>query len=151
MKLWRLIPVVAFVGVLAAATVGLAAFQNINEPDHNFAAEGEANAKSCDEIEVEYGQDHGHVDRVKLSYPPGTNNQNECGGEFAHVEIHDVNHQVLADCGQERLDGTDLGGFSQTSFDPCSPTIFNTPNCTPLTDCVSDIHHINIVITDLES
>jgi len=70
MKLWRLFPIVMFVAVIAAATVGVAALQNISS-DHNFAAEGEENAKSCDEIEVEYGGDDGDVDRVKLSYPPG--------------------------------------------------------------------------------
>ena len=148
MKLWRLIPVVAFVGVLAAATVGLAAVQDIDS-DHNFAAEGEENAKSCDEIEVEYGQNHGHVDRVKLHYPAGNDHVSDCGGEHAHVEIHRIDHFVLSDCGIEKLDHVDKGGgFSNTQFD--CPEIKNTPNCTPLTDCVSDIHHINIVITDLK-
>ena len=143
MKLWRLIPVVAFVGVLVAATVGLAAVQDINS-DHNFAAEGEQDAKSCDEIEVEYGQDNGHVDRVKLHYPPGGNNQNECGGEFAHVEIHDVNHDIISTCGQEQLE-TD----GNTNFN-CE-VIKNNPDCSIGTDCVEDIHHNNIVITDLTS
>ena len=150
MKLWRLMPVVLFVGVLVAATVGFAATQNI-DTDHNFAAEGEQAAKSCDLIEVEYGGDDGDVDRVKLSYPPGNNNQTNCGGEFAHVEIHNDSHDVISTCGQEKLDGTDLGGFAQTSFDPCSPTIKNNPNCTIGVNCVEDIDHINIVITDLTS
>ena len=145
MKLWRLIPVVIFVAVMAAATVGVAALQDISS-DHNFAAEGEENAKSCDEIEVEYGGDDGDVDRVKLNYPPGNNNQNECGGEFAHVEIHHANHDIISTCGQEQLE-TD----GDTSFDPCSPVIKNNPDCTIGTDCVEDIDHINIVLTDLTS
>ncbi len=148
MKLWRLIPVLAFVGVLAAATVGLAAVQNIDS-DHNFAAEGEENAKSCDEIEVEYGQDNGHVDRVKLHYPAGNNNQTNCGGEFANIEVHNSSHVILCSGGPLQLDTADKGGgFSNTSID-CDPSIKNQPDCTLGTDCVADIDHINIVVTDL--
>ena len=145
MKLWRLFPVVLFVGVLVAATVGFAATQNI-DTDHNFAAEGEQVAKSCDTIEVEYGGDDGDVDRVKLHYPPGNNNQTNCGGEFAHVEIHNDNHDVISTCGQQQLE-TD----GNTEFDPCIPEIKNNPNCTIGVNCVEDIDHINIVITDLTS
>ncbi len=143
MKLWRLFPIVMFVAVIAAATVGVAALQEISS-DHNFAAEGEENAKSCDEIEVEYGGDDGDVDRVKLHYPPGGNNQNECGGEFAHVEIHHDNHDIISTCGQQQLE-TD----GNTNFD-CE-TIKNNPDCVIGTDCVEDIDHNNIVITDLTS
>ncbi len=145
MKLWRLIPVVAFLGVLVAATVGLAVSQDIDS-DHNFATEGEQAAKSCDTIEVEYGGDNGDVDRVKLNYPPGDNNQTNCGGEFAHVEIHNSSHTVISTCGQEQLE-TD----GDTAFDPCSPVIRNNPDCTIGDNCVEDIDHINIVITDLLS
>ena len=143
MKLWRLFPVVLFVGVLVAATVGFAASQDISS-DHNFAAEGEENAKSCDEIEVEYGGDDGDVDRVKLHYTAGNNNQTNCGGEFAHVEIHNDNHDVISTCGQQQLE-TD----GNTNFD-CD-IINNNPDCVIGTDCVEDIDHNNIVITDLTS
>ena len=147
MKLWRLIPVAAFVGVLAAATVGLAAVQDINEPDHNFAAEGEADAKSCDEIEVEYRQSHtppvGHVTGVKLHYPPGNNQQNHCGGERAGVEVHNSGHEAM--CSGSKVLETD----GNTNI-ACSPAIPNLPGpCGPTDGCVEDIDHINIVITDL--
>ncbi len=140
MKLWRLIPVVAFVGVLAAATVGLAAVQNIDS-DHNFAAEGEQAAKSCDEIEVEYGQTNGHVDRVKLHYPAGNDHVSNCGGEFVKIEIHDASHGIMGEC--------NVFQFPTTGPVTCDlrTAIPNEPCTHPF--CVHDIAHINLVVTDL--
>ncbi len=138
MKLWRLIPVVAFVGVLVAATVGLAAVQDINS-DHNFAAEGEQDAKSCDEIEVEYGQDNGHVDRVKLHYPPGNDHVSNCGGEFINIEVHGPNHQIMRSCGPIQM--TDPGPIS------CNFTPIPNEPCGAI--CVKNIDHVNLVVTDL--
>ncbi len=146
MKLWRLIPVVAFVGVLAAATVGLATVQDINS-DHNYASEGTQDARTCDEIEVEYGQDNGHVDRVKLHYPDsvGNTNDGDCGDQWIKVEIHNDRHRILGEC--------DVFQLPQTSPAQCDldPFIFNQPDCFIGRNCVADIHHINLVVTDLNS
>ncbi len=140
MKLWRLIPVVAFVGVLVAATVGLAAVQNVDDA-HNFAAEGEQDARGCDGFEVEYGQDNGHVDRVKLHFAPGdTHAGPECEGEFVNVEVHGPNHQIMASCGPLQMTSTPFSC-------PISPAIPNEPCGGPI--CVKNIDHINLVVTDL--
>jgi hypothetical protein len=148
MKLWRLIPVVAFVGVLAAATVGLATVQNIDE-DHNYASEGERDARDCDGFEVEYGQDNGHVDRVKLFYAasePRTNlNDGDCGDQFIKVEVHNDRHRILGECAVFQLPTT---GEAQCDLDPF---IFNQPDCFIGRNCVADIAHINLVVTDLNS
>ena len=139
MKFWRLLPVVIFAGVLAAATVGVAATQDI-EDAHNFAAEGEQDARGCGEFEVEYGQTDGHVDRVKLHYPPGdSHNGNECEGEYVNIEVHGPNHQIMASCGPVQM------GPTPTS---CNfPGIPNEPCGGPI--CVTNIDHINLVVTDL--
>jgi len=141
MKLWRLFPVVAFVGVLAAATVGLAAVQDI-EDGHNFAAEGEQDARGCEPMEVEYGQDNGHVDRVKIWYPTGDSHLGpECEGEWVNVEVHSRNHTILGSCGPVQMPA---GGMVQC--DLLSP-IPNEPCTSP--NCVKNIDHVNLVVTDL--
>ncbi len=144
MKLWRLIPVVAFLGVLVAATVGLATTQVI-DTDHNYAAEGTQDARSCDAIEVEYGQDDGDVDRVKLHYPDsvGNTNDGDCGDQFIKVEIHNDSEDIIGEC--------DVFQLPQTSPATCDidPPIRNQPDCTLGDDCVQDIDHINLVVTDL--
>lgn len=139
MKFWRLLPVVIFAGVLAAATVGVAAVQDIDSA-HNFAAEGEEDARSCGEFSVEYGQTDGHVDRVKLSYDgPDTHSGNECEGEYVNIEVHGPAHQIMRSCGPVQM------GASPTS---CNFTpIPNEPCGGPI--CVKNIDHVNLVVTDL--
>jgi len=145
MKLWRLFPVVAFVGVLAAATVGLAAVQDI-EDGHNFAAEGEQDARGCEPMEVEYGQDNGHVDRVKVWYPSGDSHLGpECAGEWVNVEVHSADHTILGSCGPVQM--TDQGGSDSNVQCDLSPVIPNEPCTSP--NCVSSIDHVNLVVTDL--
>ena len=140
MKFWRLLPVVIFAGVLAAATVGVAASQDI-EDAHNFAAEGEQDARGCDGFEVEYGQDDGHVDRVKLWYANGDSHLGpECEGEYINIEVHGPNHQIMASCGPIQMGSPPLSC-------PIAPAIPNEPCGGPI--CVKNIDHINIVVTDL--
>ena len=138
-KFWKLLPVLLVAGVLAAVTVGVAATQDIDSA-HNFAAEGEEDARGCGEIEVEYGQDGGHVDRVKLSYPGGDSHDgNECEGEFVNVEIHDDLHNILGFCAVTQFPVA--ASSVQCDIDP---VIENDSN-----PGVEDIDHINLVVTDL--
>ncbi len=140
MKFWRLLPVLIFAGVLAAATVGVAAVQDI-EDGHNFAAEGEQDARDCDGFEVEYGQNNGHVDRVKLNYAPGDSHLgDECDGEYVNIEVHGPAHQIMASCGPVQMTGTPFEC-------PITPAIPNEPCGGPL--CVGNIDHVNLVVTDL--
>ena len=147
MKLWRLLPVVAFVGVLVAATVGFAAVQNIDDA-HNFAAEGEHDARGCEEMEVEYGQDDGHVDRVKVHYPFGDSHDGpECAGEWVNVEVHDADHEILGSCGPVQMPGPADDPNDPVVQCDLEPEIPNRPCEHPF--CVHDIHHVNLVVTDL--
>ena len=140
-KFWKLLPVLLVAGVLAAVTVGVAATQDIDSA-HNFAAEGEEDARGCGEIEVEYGQDGGDVDRVKLSYTGGDSHDgNECEGEYVNVEIHDDQHVILGFC-----------AVIQFPFNPTLPTVQCDIDPVIENDSnpgVEDIDHINLVVTDL--
>lgn len=145
MKFWKLLPILVFAGVLMAATVGVATVQNINS-DHNYAAEGEQDARDCNGFEVEYGQDDGHVDRVKLHYDAqvGNVNDGDCQDQWVNVEVHNAAHDILGSCGPLQIPQ------NTTSFDcDLATDIFNQPDCTLGTDCVADIDHVNIVVTDL--
>jgi len=143
MKFWRLLPILVFAGILMAATVGVATVQDIGD-NHNYAAEGEQDARGCNGFEVEYGQDNGHVDRVKLHYTAqaGNVNDGDCQDQWVNVEIHDASHNIMGACAPVQVP-------QNTTSLNCDvvPPIENEP-CTP-GSCVADIDHVNIVVTDL--
>lgn len=143
MNLTKLLPVVAVVGVLMAATAAIATTQGISS-DHNYAAEGEQDARQCNGFEVEYGQNNGDVDRVKLHFAAqvGNVNDGECQDQWVNVEVHDALHNILGSCPTFQIPQ------NITSIDCNLTTPILHGDGDPTTG-VEAIDHVNIVVTDL--